>query len=66
MDSPYKNVITDRTIAFDRYIILAEYKTEEEAKGNLEKDVEAFKEKYKHEAWYKMAYPFAWATIKEV
>ena len=66
MDKPFKNVITDRTIAFDRYIVLAEYESEEDAKSNLKQDVEAFKEKYKHEAWYKMAYPFAWATIKEL
>lgn len=50
MDKQYKNVITDRINTFDRYIVLAEYESEEDAKNNLERDVEAFKKKYKHEA----------------
>ena len=66
MDKQYKNVITDRINTFDRYIVLAEYESEKDAKNNLERDVEAFKKKYKHEAWYKIAYPWAWATIKEI
>ena len=66
MDKLYKNVITDRIVSFDRYIVLAEYESEEDAKNNLEHDVESFKEKHKHDAWYKIIYPFAWATIKEV
>ena len=65
MDKPFKNVITDRTIAFDRYIVIARYETEDEAKNNLEHDVKLFKEKYSHEVWYKMAYPWAWATIRD-
>ena len=65
MNIPYKNIITDKIVSFARYIILAEYETKEEAENNLQKDVEEWKEKYKHEAWYKLSYPFAWATIKE-
>lgn len=64
VDKPFKNVITER-MSFDRYIVLAEYESEEDAKINLEQDVRAFKEEYKDEAWYKMAYPWSWATIKE-
>lgn len=65
MERPFKNVITDRTVAFDRYIVLAEYDSEEAAKSNLSNDIEDFKRKYGNTSWYKQAYPFAWATIKE-
>lgn len=65
MNKPYKNIITDKIVSFARYIILAEYETKEEAENNLQNDIEEWKNKYKHEAWYKRAYPFAWATIKE-
>lgn len=67
MSKKYQNVITDRpVVSSERYIVLAEYDSEEEATNHLEHDVEEFKEKYKHEAWYKIAYPFSWATIKEM
>lgn len=65
MDRPYKNVVTNDIVSFDKYIILAEYETKEEAMENLKTDVNAWTEKHKHEAWYKFAYPFAWATIME-
>ena len=66
MDKPFLNVATDKILSFDRFIVLAEYESEEEARSNLEHDMNAFKEKHKHEAWYKMTCPWAWATIVEV
>ena len=61
MDKPFLNVAT----ALNRLVILAEYEFEEEARSNLEHDMNAFKEKHKHEARYKMACPWVWATIIE-
>ena len=65
MNKPYKNIITDKIVSFARYIILAEYETKEEAEKNLKSDVTTWMEEHKKEKWYKLAYPFAWATIKE-
>lgn len=64
MEKLFKNIITDRIVSFDRYIVLAEYETKEEAENNLEKDVEHWQTEHKDKQWYKMSYPFAWATIK--
>lgn len=65
MDKPYKNIVTDKIVSFDRYVILAEYETEEEAKSNLETDVSKWMKENKNKPWYKISYPFAWATITE-
>lgn len=61
----YKNIITDKIVSYDRYIVLAEYETKEEAEGKLKTDVDKWMEENKNKSWYKIAYPFAWATIKE-
>ena len=61
----FKNVITDKPVSFDRYIILAEYETEEKARNNLEADAKKWMEENKDKPWYKFSYPFAWATITE-
>lgn len=50
MDRPYKNVVTNDIVSFDKYIIFAEYETKEEAMENLKTDVNAWTEKHKHEA----------------
>lgn len=65
MKKTYKNIVSDKIISYDRYIVLAEYETKEEAMENLKADVEKWTAEHKHEAWYKFAYPFAWATIME-
>lgn len=65
MDKLYKNVATDKIVSFSRYIVIAEYETQEEAENNLNADVNKWMEENKNKPWYKLAYPFAWATIKE-
>ena len=62
---PYKNIISTNISSYLNYLVLAEYATLEEAEKNLMKDVESFKERYSDTKWYKLSYPFAWATIKE-
>lgn len=65
MNKPYKNIISTNIVSYSKYLVLAEYATLDEAEKNLMKDVESFKERYGDAKWYKLFYPFAWATIKE-
>jgi len=61
----YLNIISNKIVSFDRYIVIGKYHDHNEAVLNLENDVKQFKQTYKHTQWYKMFYPFAYATIKE-
>lgn len=58
----YQNIISSDIVSFRRYFVIREYDNLDEAKANLDADVEKWKSNNK--AYYKMNYPFAWATIK--
>ena len=59
----YQNIISD-SMNFVRYWIIKEYDCLDDAKANLEKDTNDFCKKYRGTYFYKMCYPFSYATIK--
>lgn len=58
----YQNIISSDIVSFRRYFVIGEYDNLDEAKANLDADVEKWKSNNK--AYHKRNYPFAWATIK--
>lgn len=58
----YQNIISSDIVSFRRHFIIGEYDNLDNAKANLDADVEKWK--LKNKAYCKKNYPFAWATIK--
>ena len=58
----YQNIISSDIVSFRRYFVIGEYDNLDDAKANLDADVEKWK--LNNKAYYKRNYPFAWATIK--
>lgn len=67
MNKPYKNIVTDKLVSFTTYMIISEYETQEEATKNYKTDVKKWQKetKEKYPQWYKIHFPFGYATIKE-
>lgn len=59
----YQNIVSADTRAFRNYIVIGEYAEKAEAIARLDADEKAFREKYGETKWYKINYPFAYATI---
>lgn len=59
----YQNIVTDKPVSYSRYLIIADYDSEEEAKAHYAADVAAWTEKNKGTIAYKIGYPFGFATI---
>lgn len=59
----YQNIISPNIISYANYIVINEYDTKAEAEAHLDKDLDAFTKKYRNTTWYKLNYPFAFATI---
>lgn len=62
---PYKNIVTDKPVSYSRYLVIAEYNTEEEAVKNYESDIAKWVSENKGTTAYKLGYPFGFATIKD-
>lgn len=59
------NVVSTNIVSYDKYFIIREYETKEEALKNYKTDVEKWIKENRNKMWYKINYPFAFATIKE-
>lgn len=57
----YANIISSDIVSMNRFYILREYSPLDEANKNLESDVQEFKNKYPK--FWKLNYPFAYATV---
>ena len=62
-DKPFKNIVSPDIVSYRRSIIIAEYSDLDEAKRNLDRDVLEWQRSHRNTAWYKINYPFAFATI---
>ena len=61
----FMNVVSTNIVSYDKYFIIREYETKEEALKNYKTDVEKWIKENRNKMWYKINYPFAFATIKE-
>ena len=63
---PYQNICSSY-INYHRYYVIGEYDTKEEAIANYESDIEKWKRIVKNQNphWYKLNYPFSYATIHD-
>lgn len=59
----YYNIASPDIVSYRRYAIIGEYDNLADAKAAYESDIAAWKESNSSKAWYKMNYPFAYATI---
>ncbi len=59
----YQNIVTDKPCSYQRYEVINSYETLEEAKENYEKDSEQWEDKHKGSMFYKLGFPFGFATI---
>lgn len=57
----YANIISSDVVSMKNFYILKEYNSFDEAMENLELDVQNFKMKYPK--FWKLNYPFSYATV---
>lgn len=60
----YHNIVSPNIVSYARYAIIGSYPTLELALRHYERDIAAWKEKHRNTRWYKLNYPFAYATVK--
>lgn len=59
----FSNIVTDQPVSWNRFHIMREYKTREEAEQNLKADTDAFISSLDRKT-YLLLYPLAYATVR--
>lgn len=66
VSKPYQNICSS-SLNYHRYYVIGEYDTKEEAIANYKRDIAEWKKIVKEQIpdWYKLNYPFSFATIHD-